>query len=64
MTLILDGLTGAGMSKIEEVGDAIMRFRNTGKPVIAVADGFNQDSSICWPPTLTVFLCTPWVLSA
>lgn len=42
MTLILDELESAGMSKIEEVGTAILRFRETGKPVIAVADNFSQ----------------------
>ena len=42
MTLVLDGLESAGMSKIGEVGEAIMRFRAVGKPVIAVADYYNQ----------------------
>jgi len=42
MTLVLDGLNYAGMSKIEEIGKAIMRFRATGKPVIATADHYNQ----------------------
>lgn len=42
MTLVLDGLQGTGMSKIEEVGSAIMRFREAGKPVIAVADYYDQ----------------------
>ena len=42
MTLVLDGLQGGGISKIEEVGEAIMRFRAAGKPVIAVADYFDQ----------------------
>ena len=42
MTLVLDGLESAGMSKIGEVGEAITRFRAAGKPVIAVADYYNQ----------------------
>ena len=42
MTLVLDGLESAGMSKIGEVGEAITRFRAAGKPVIAVADHYNQ----------------------
>ena len=42
MTLVLDGLKDTGMSKIEEVGEAVMRFRETGKPVLAVADQYDQ----------------------
>ncbi|MBC6428453.1 MAG: signal peptide peptidase SppA [Cellvibrionales bacterium] len=42
MTLILDGLEQTGISKIEEVGRAIMRFRDSGKPVIAIADSYTQ----------------------
>ena len=42
MTLVLDGLESAGMSKIGEVGEAITRFRAAGKLVIAVADYYNQ----------------------
>jgi len=42
MTLVLDGLESAGMSKIQEVGKAILKFRESGKPVIAVADNFSQ----------------------
>lgn len=42
MTLVLDDLESAGMSKIQEVGKAILKFRESGKPVIAVADNFSQ----------------------
>lgn len=42
MTLVLDGLEYAGMSKIEEIGEAISRFKSSGKPVIAVADHYDQ----------------------
>jgi protease-4 len=42
MTLVLDDLESAGMSKIQEVGNAILAFRESGKPVIAVADNFSQ----------------------
>ncbi len=42
MTLVLDDLESAGMSKIQEVGKAILKFRESGKPVIAVADHYSQ----------------------
>ncbi|MEX2365346.1 MAG: signal peptide peptidase SppA, partial [Pseudohongiellaceae bacterium] len=42
MTLVLDELEVAGMSKIQEVGKAILEFRKSGKPVIAVADNYSQ----------------------
>ncbi|MEQ9209003.1 MAG: signal peptide peptidase SppA [Pseudomonadales bacterium] len=42
MTLVLDDLESAGMSKIQELGKAILEFRKSGKPVIAVADNYSQ----------------------
>ena len=42
LVLRLDYLEGGGMSKLEEVGQAISEFRNSQKPVIAYADNFSQ----------------------
>jgi protease-4 len=43
LVLDLDGLRGAGLSKLEELADEISRFRATGKPVYAVGNGFTRD---------------------
>jgi protease-4 len=42
--LVLDtsGLLGGGMAKLEEVTAALGRFRQTGRPVIATADYYDQ----------------------
>jgi protease IV len=42
LLLRLDDLSGGGMSKIQELGKAIDRFRATGKPVVAFADNYTQ----------------------
>lgn len=43
LLLDLHGLFGSGMSKLQEVGDAITRFKeNSGKPVIVYGDYFSQ----------------------
>ena len=38
-----DRMTGAGLSKLEEVAAEIARFKESGKPVIAVGDAFTRD---------------------
>ena len=38
-----DGMTGAGLSKLEELAAEIARFKESGKPVIAVGDAFTRD---------------------
>jgi protease-4 len=43
VVLQLDGLTGAGLSKLQELADEIMQFKQSGKPVIAVGDAFTRD---------------------
>ena len=43
VVLDLDGLSGTGLSKLQEVGAEIARFKESGKPVIAVGDGFTRD---------------------
>ena len=43
--LILDpgGLTGGGLSKLQELADEIIRFKESEKPVIAIGDNFTRD---------------------
>ena len=43
--LVLDpsGLTGGGLSKLQELADEIVRFKESEKPVIAIGDGFTRD---------------------
>ena len=43
LVLDLDGLSGGGLSKLEELADEIARFRTSGKPVYAVGNGFTRD---------------------
>lgn len=43
VVLDLDGLGGTGLSKLQEVGAEIARFQESGKPVIAIGDGFTRD---------------------
>ncbi|MBB3167804.1 signal peptide peptidase SppA [Simiduia aestuariiviva] len=45
-TLVLDlnYLLGGGLSKMEEVGEALEHFRTREKPIIAFADSFNQNT--------------------
>ena len=43
--IILDTnyMSGASLSKLQEVGSALKRFKNSGKPIIAVADNYDQN---------------------
>jgi protease-4 len=43
LVLKLDGLSGAGLSKLQELRDELGRFKESGKPVIAVGDGYTRD---------------------
>lgn len=43
LVLHTDYLFGGGVSKLTEIGDALLRFRATGKPVIAHGATFTQD---------------------
>lgn len=36
-------MLGGGISKIDEIGEALNRFRTSGKPIIAVGENFSQD---------------------
>ncbi|MGI9330198.1 MAG: signal peptide peptidase SppA [Gammaproteobacteria bacterium] len=42
VVLSLGGLQGGGLSKLREVGQALVHFRETGKPVIAMGDAYSQ----------------------
>ncbi|MBN8431056.1 signal peptide peptidase SppA [Microbulbifer salipaludis] len=42
LVLELDYLAGASLSKLEEVGEAVQRFKATEKPVYAIGDNFTQ----------------------
>lgn len=43
MVLELDDFMGGGISKLEELGAAIERFRDTGKTVVALSDYYTQE---------------------
>ncbi|MCX2834683.1 signal peptide peptidase SppA [Microbulbifer thermotolerans] len=42
LVLELDYLVGANLSKLEEVGAALQRFKAAGKPVYAIGDNYTQ----------------------
>ena len=42
LVLELDYLAGASLSKLEEVGEAVRRFKASEKPVYAIGDNFTQ----------------------
>jgi protease IV len=43
VVLQLDGMTGAGLSKLQELAAEIDAFKQSGKPVTAMGDGFTRD---------------------
>ena len=43
LVLSLDNMTGAGLSKLQELADEIVRFKESGKPVVAVGDTFTRN---------------------
>jgi protease-4 len=42
VVLDTDYMAGAGLSKLAEVSGALLRFKRSGKPIIALGDNFNQ----------------------
>lgn len=42
LILELDYLTGGALSKLEEVGQALQNFKDSGKPIIAFSDNYTQ----------------------
>jgi len=43
VVLDLDGLTGAGLSKLQEIAVELRNFKTSGKPVVAIGDGYTRD---------------------
>jgi protease-4 len=43
LVLSLDSLRGAGLSKLDELGQAIEDFKQSGKPVFAIGAGFDRN---------------------
>ena len=44
LVLNLSSFTGARLTKLQDVGEAITHFKTSGKKVVAIADSFVQDS--------------------
>ncbi len=44
MVLDLDGMGGAGLSKLQELGQVIDEFKTSGKPVVAMASAYGKES--------------------
>jgi protease-4 len=44
LVLNLNGLGGAGLTKLQDLGEAIKQFKRSGKKVIAVADAYSRNS--------------------
>jgi protease-4 len=44
VVIYLDGVGGGGLSKLQRIGDALVDFRESGKPVIAAADSYGQSA--------------------
>ncbi len=43
LVLQLDGMGAGGLSKLQELAQALERFRASGKPIVAIGDSFSQD---------------------
>jgi protease-4 len=43
VVLKLDGLSGSGLSKLQELAEEIAEFKKSGKQVTAIGDGFTRD---------------------
>jgi protease-4 len=43
IVLDLNAMTGAGLSKLQEIAAELTRFKESGKPVVAVGDSFTRD---------------------
>lgn len=44
LVLALDGLGGAGLTRLQDMKEAVTRFKKSGKKVIASADNYSRDS--------------------
>lgn len=43
LVMELDFLIGGGISKLEDIGDALARFKASGKTIVAVGDNYTQE---------------------
>ena len=43
LVLELDFLIGGGVSKLEDIGEALAHFKASGKPIVAVGDNYTQE---------------------
>ena len=43
LVLQLQGLKSTGLSKLQDIGAALIDFKNSGKKIIALGDSFSQD---------------------
>jgi protease IV len=43
IVLQLDGLTDAGLSKLQELADELRDFRSSGKPIVATGDAYDRN---------------------
>lgn len=60
LVLELDYLLGGGLTKLEYVGQALKRFRESGKPLSRWVT-ITPRSSITWPAMRMKFISTRWV---
>ncbi|MCG8435768.1 MAG: signal peptide peptidase SppA [Gammaproteobacteria bacterium] len=51
-----DNLLGGGLSKLEEIAAAITRFKESGKPVIAIGGGFGQNQYLLAAPADEIYM--------
>lgn len=56
LVLELDNLSGASLSKLEEVGAALQRFKAAGKPIYAIGDNYTQAQYFLASHADTVYL--------
>jgi len=56
VVLSLGELEGGGLTKLREIGEAIVAFRESGKPVIAMGDAYSQAQYYLAAHADTVFL--------
>lgn len=56
LILQLDYLNGAGVSKIEELGQSIEAFKLSGKPVVAYADSYSQQQYLLASYADTIYM--------
>lgn len=56
LVLQLDGMTTAGLSKLQEIAAEIKDFKTSGKPVFAIGDAFSRDQYYLAAQADTVYM--------